>query len=157
MKKMKDPMEKMKEKVGFKESGIVQLSYAATKLENNIGLPDIDGQGVQIDFGSRTYFNRTSWKGLYLQNCLTAGKIWFKDDIPASAFTTAQHVSGFYNYISIFNPDFGYKLATAGGFSAEAAIGCIWKWELKGKADDIDNRMFDNFNPRVGVKLGYQF
>lgn len=140
----------------FKESGISQLSYATSTLNSSLGRPDITGKGFQVDLGHRTYFNKAKWSGIYLQNSLSFGKIWFKEDVPFSLFTFPQHFSGFYNYFSMFNPDLGYKLATH-GFTADLAVGFIWKWELKGKADDIDNRMFDNFAPRVGVKLGYQF
>lgn len=137
-----------KDSLGFKHSKIAQFSYAMSNLDRPVVfVPSIDGQGAQIDLGNRTYFNKQDWKGFYMQNSASIGAVWFKE-----AF-----FSGRYAYWSLFNPDLGYKLQL-GNFVIDPAIGFIWKWEFKGSAtNDVDNKMFDNFNPRVGLKIGYTF
>ena len=133
-----------KDSLGFKQSKIAQFSYAMGSLDLPF-TPSIDGQGAQIDLGNRTYFNKKAWNGLYLQNTGTIGAVWFKEPF----------FSGRYAYWSLFNPDLGYKLQL-GHFLIDPSVGFIWKWEIKGSAtNDVDNKMFDNFNPRVGLKIGY--
>jgi hypothetical protein len=137
-----------KDSLGFKQSKIAQFSYAMGSLDLPF-TPSIDGQGAQIDLGNRTYFNKKAWNGLYLQNTGTIGAVWFKENILGTS------VGGRYAYWSLFNPDLGYKLQL-GHFLIDPSVGFIWKWEIKGSAlHGVDNKNFDNFNPRVGLKIGY--
>jgi hypothetical protein len=141
---------KKKDSLGFKTSKIAQFSYAMSKLDSPVAFfPSIDGQGAQIDLGNRTYFNKKAWNGLYLQNTGTIGAVWFKETVLGNS------VGGRYAYWSLFNPDLGYKLQL-GHFLIDPSIGFIWKWEIKGSArHGVDNKNFDNFNPRFGLKIGY--
>jgi len=133
-----------KDSLGFKSSKIAQFSYAMSSLDRPFS-NSIDGQGAQIDLGNRTYFNRKDWNGVYMQNTASIGAVWFKETF----------FSGRYAYWSLFNPDFGYKLQF-GHFLVDPSVGFIWKWEIKGSATNaVDNRMFDNFNLRAGLKIGY--
>jgi hypothetical protein len=111
--------------------------------------PSIDGQGAQIDLEKGIYFNKKAWNGLYLQNTGTIGAVWFKENIAGNS------VGGRYAYWSLLQSRFGLQTPTRP--FPDRPIGRFHlEMEIKGSAlHGVDNKYFDNFNPRVGLKIGY--
>ena len=62
-----------------------------------------------------------------------------------------------YSYLSFINPDLGYKFKIAKVINFDINAGFIWKWEMLKGQGDVDNKMFDNLVPRLGIRVGYIF
>lgn len=132
--------------ITFFKSNILQLAYGMMNYE--AGGLDIDGQGFTIDLGSRNYFGANN-AGFYTSSFLSYGNIKFDETI------LGDKVEGTYSYFSFFNPEIGYKI-NLGGFCIDPFAGIMWKIEVKGKGF-IDNRHVNEWTPRVGIRVGYQF
>ena len=129
-------------------SWILNTSYGQLQLdEKNF---DITGNGFVVDLGVRTYKNKGVREGLYIENFITHGQINFDKTINQEQF------KGKYSYWSIFNPNIGYKIQLTKNLSIDPSLGFNWKWEVRGQGD-VDNKYFDNFVFKAGVKLGYTF
>jgi hypothetical protein len=129
---------------GFNSSNIFTAALGAVSVSN--GFETVTGSGFVIEIGSRTFLKKGSWSGFYTQSGLEGGSIKFSETI----------YSGTYKYFSFFNPDLGFKWQVSKGFSIDPSFGCIWKIEWKGTGD-VDNKIFTNFVPKLGLKLGYSF
>jgi hypothetical protein len=129
---------------GYNNSAIYEIGLAATYL--TLGNSDITGSGFIIFSGTKNFLKKESWKGFYIQNGAEFCSIKFSD-----AF-----YSGTYKYISIFNPDLGFKWQVSKEFSVDPSIGCLWKIEFKGTGD-VDNNIYSSFVPKVGLRIGYSF
>lgn len=129
-------------------SWILNASYGQLKLdEKNF---TTTGNGFVVDLGTRTYSKKGIREGLYVENFITHGEIKFDDTINGEKF------KGKYSYWSIFNPNIGYKIQLTKNLSIDPSLGFNWKWEVRGQGD-VDNKYFDNFVFKAGVKLGYTF
>ena len=129
-------------------SRMLNINYGHLEYDNN--LIKTTGQGFVVELGSRTYFKRNVREGFYGENFIAHGQIKFNEMINGTNF------EGKYSYWSIFNPNVGYKIQLTKNLSLDPSVGFNWKWEVRGKGD-IDNRYFDNFVFKAGVKLGYTF
>lgn len=128
-------------------SRILNISYGQLKYDNNY--LKTTGEGFVVELGNRNYFGKNR-EGFYFENFLTHGEIKFNESIAGEKF------EGKYSYWSIFNPNLGYKIQLTKNLSIDPSVGFNWKWEVRGKGD-IDNKHFDNFVFKAGVKLGYTF
>lgn len=135
----------------YYSSKIVNVAYGMMKYE--LPLPgndfEADGNGFVVEIGQRTYFMGKN-SGPYMGNYLSYGNIKFDEDLPF-----AGNFEGTYSYFSLFSPEIGYKIKV-GGLAIDPFAGVMWKLEIKGKGD-IDNRNVDEWTPRLGLKIGYQF
>lgn len=129
---------------GYNTSDI--FSAALGSVTVSTGFQDVIGSGLIVEIGSRLYHKKGSWKGFYTQSGIEGGTIKF----------SASNYSGKYSYFSFFNPDLGFKWQVSKGFSIDPSVGCMWKIEFKGTGD-VDNKIFTNFVPKVGLKIGYSF
>ncbi len=127
-------------------SNILQLGYGMMNYE--AGDMDIDGQGFTIDLGTRNYYGPDG-SGFYTGNFLSYGNVKFEETI------NGEELDGTYSYFSFFNPEIGYKI-NLGGFCIDPFAGIMWKLEIKGKGI-IDNRHVNEWTPRVGMRIGYEF
>ncbi len=130
------------------KSWILNVGYGQLELDEKF--LKTTGEGFVVELGTRSYFKKGIREGFYAENFLTHGQIKFDDQINGEKF------EGKYSYWSIFNPNVGYKIQLTKNLSIDPSVGFNWKWEVKGK-NDIDNRYFDNFVFKAGVKLGYTF
>lgn len=128
------------------ESNIFQVAYGMMNYE--VEGEDSDGHGFTIDLGSRHYWGAEN-NGFYTSSFLSYGNIKFEETF------VGGKVDGTYSYISLLNPEIGYKI-NMGNFSIDPFAGIMWKIEIKGKGF-IDNRHVDEWTPRVGIRAGYQF
>lgn len=129
-------------------SWILNTSYG--ELQVNEKFLKTTGEGFVVELGTRTYKTKGVREGLYLENFITHGEIKFDDTINGEKF------EGKYSYWSIFNPNIGYKIQLTKNLSLDPSLGFNWKWEVRGQGD-VDNKYFDNFVFKAGVKLGYTF
>lgn len=129
-------------------SRILNVSYGQLKYDNNF--LKSTGEGFAVELGSRTYFKKGVREGFYGENFLTHGEIKFNEMVNGERF------EGKYSYWSILNPNLGYKIQLTKHLSIDPSLGFNWKWEVRGKGA-IDNKYFDNFVFKAGVKLGYTF
>lgn len=138
---------------GFKDndrltSWILNAGYGQLKLdEKNL---KATGEGFVVELGTRTYKTKGEREGLYVENFITHGQMNFNDNI------NGEKYEGKYSYWSIFNPNIGFKVQLTKNLSIDPSIGFNWKWEVRGQGD-VDNKNFDNFVFKAGVKLGYTF
>ncbi|RZJ72172.1 hypothetical protein [Flavobacterium sp.] len=130
----------------FYSSKIVNVAYGM--MEYDIPGGEIDGKGFVVEIGQRTYFLGKN-SGPYLGNYLSYGRISFDDDFGPGAD------DGTYSYFSLFSPELGYKIK-AGPVAIDPFIGVMWKLEIKGEGY-IDNKNVDEWVPRIGLKIGYEF
>ena len=118
---------------------------------NNTRIGDIEGEGFVIQVGARMYHDKNGRKtGLFAENLLEYGNLKFDKKNSGGDFT------GTYSYVSLFNPNAGYKFIRSKSFVFEASIGANWKWELDAKGE-VNNADFFNVLFRVGAKVGYRF
>lgn len=130
--------------MGFNKSDVFTAALGSVSVSN--GLETVTGSGFVVEIGSRIYYKKGSWKGFYTQSGIEGGTIKFSD----------TNYTGKYSYFSFFNPDLGFKWQVSKGFSIDPSIGCMWKIEWKGTGD-VDNKIFTNFVPKIGLKIGYSF
>ncbi|WP_191018871.1 hypothetical protein [Flavobacterium selenitireducens] len=133
----------------FYSSKVVNVAYGMMKYDVNVpGIDDLEGEGFVVELGQRTYFmGRNS--GPYLGNFLSYGRISYDDDFGIFGD------EGTYSYFSFFSPEAGYKIKL-GPVAVDPFVGIMWKLEIKGKGY-IDNRNVDEWVPRLGLKIGYEF
>jgi len=118
---------------------------------NNTRIGDISGEGVVVEVGARIYHDKKGRKtGLFAENLLSYGNVKFNEANSDGDF------KGTYSYVSLINPNAGYKFIRSKSFVFEASIGANWKWELD-PSGDVDNADFFNVLFRVGAKVGYRF
>lgn len=127
---------------------MTNVSAGMMTLESDV-VGDIEGTGIVVELGTRTYYQKGKAEGIYTESFLTYGNINFEEDTPLGTF------DGRYAYWSLVNGNVGYKI-TLGDFCIDPSIGFAWKWEVKGRGD-IDNKEFNNLVWRAGLKLGYRF
>ncbi len=133
---------------GFVNSALANVGYSALTLD--YGMFEVTGEGTVIELGSRRFFKKNRFYGFYSESFISYGTIKFdKEPVALGVF------SGRYSYISLINPNLGYKIRLGKKFSFEPSVGFNWKWEIKGKGD-VDNKNIDNFVPRIGVKIAYK-
>jgi hypothetical protein len=125
-------------------SDVFEIAIGATGV--TIGNTEITGGGFVFRSSTRYFLKKESWKGFYLQSGFEGGTIKFSN----------VNYSGSYKYLSLFNPDLGFKWQVSKRFSIDPAIGFMWKIEIKGSGD-VDNTSFDNVVPKIGLKIGYSF
>jgi len=128
-------------------SRILNIGYGQLEFDNHY--LKTTGEGFVVELGNRNYFGKNR-EGFYAENFLTHGEIKFNEKIAGEIF------EGKYSYWSIINPNIGYKIQLTKNLSIDPSVGFNWKWEVRGKGD-IDNKYFDNFVFKAGVKLGYTF
>ena len=126
------------------QSRIISIGNGGLSVTN--GFKTVDGYGLVVSLGTRTYYKKESWSGFYSDSKTEYGSIKFSD----------VDYSGTYSYLSIINLDFGYKWQVSKGFSIDPAIGLLWKLEINGTGN-VDNKLFDNFVQKFGLKMGYSF
>ncbi len=135
----------------FKEhydSEIFYINYAGTSLDVGPYKKNITAGGYEFGIGNRTYLSKLKNSGFYAESFwFTYGEVKFDDVL----------LKGKYSYISIVNPDLGYKVKIAKVINFELNTGFTWKWEMLKGQGDIDNKMFDNLVPKIGLKVGYIF
>jgi hypothetical protein len=135
----------------FKEhynSRSIYINAAATSVDAGPFKKSITASGFEFGFGNRTYLSKLKNSGFYAENFwFTYGEVKFDDVL----------IKGKYSYISIVNPDLGYKVKIAKVINLELNAGFTWKWEMLKGQGDVDNKMFDNLVPKVGLKVGYIF
>lgn len=126
------------------------FSAGASAMQYKVQGYEFNGSGFYVATGSRGYFNKNENYGFYLENYLTYSAVTFDDNDGFAVLT------GKYSYISLFNPNAGYKLKIGKYISVNPYAGMNWKWEFKG-TEDIDNKEVDNLVFRFGLGLGYNF
>ncbi len=120
------------------------IAYAGFTYE--AGGAEVDMTGYVSELGTTNFLSKThAWKGLYYSNSLSNGKFKYDED----------GANAEYQYWSFFAPEFGYKLML-GPIAVVPYIGTMWKIEVKGKGG-IDNKNVDNWESRLGIRLGYSF
>jgi len=139
-----------KSKTRHGRNGSLLLNIAATQLQYDNKVVDVTGNGFAFELGSRNYFKKGTFEGFYTQSFLTYSSTKFNERTPLGNF------EGKYTYWSLINGDIGYKINIGKHFSIDPSVGFNWKWEVKGKGD-VDNKQFDNFVFRAGIKAGYRF
>ncbi len=118
---------------------------------NNTAIGDVSGEGFVIEAGARIYHDKNGRKsGLFAENLLSYGNIKFDEKNGDGNF------KGTYSYVSLLNPNAGYKFIRSNSFVFEASIGANWKWELD-PTGVVDNADFFNVLFRIGAKVGYRF
>lgn len=136
------------------ESFIVNIGKS--HMYYDIGNQSIKGKGYGFEVGYRTYRCRS--RGGYFENLFSFARVNFdgnyfeKNDIPK---IHPQVFKGSYIYWTLINPSFGYRFKAKPIF-VDVFGGFTWKWELKGRGD-VDNKQFDNFVFKAGVKIGFIF
>jgi len=143
-------MEWERSKMKYGRNSSFLLNISATGLQYDNGVVDVTGNGFAFEIGSRNYFKKGSYAGFYTQSFLTYSSTSFNER------TSTGDFNGKYSYWSLINGDLGYKINIGKHFSIDPSVGFNWKWEVKGKGD-VDNKQFDNFVFRAGVKAGYRF
>lgn len=129
---------------GFNTSTIYSAGIGSISVSNVF--ETYDGSGFVVEYGTKMFLKKEKWSGWYTQSGIESGTIKFSD----------TNYTGKYSYFSFFNPDLGFKWQVSKGFSIDPSIGCIWKIEWKGKGD-VDNNIYTNFVPKIGLKIGYSF
>ena len=129
---------------GFNTSTIFSAGIGSISVSNVF--ETYDGSGFVVEYGSKMFLKKEKWSGWYTQSGIEGGTIKFSD----------TNYTGKYSYFSFFNPDLGFKWQVSKGFSIDPSIGCMWKIEWKGKGD-VDNNIYTNFVPKIGLKIGYSF
>ena len=129
----------------LKSTDILNVFLTYGVLTN--GFIDIPGNGWGVEVGTRTYLKKEVTKGFYYQNSFNYSNLRFN----------ANGVDGTYSYVSLINPDFGYKVKIAKVVNFELNAGFMWRWEMLKGQGNLDNKMFDNLVPKLGVKLGWIF
>ncbi|TYC18085.1 hypothetical protein ES677_01525 [Bizionia gelidisalsuginis] len=143
----------------YKISTVIRAYYVSTKLESdNQSVKDVNGSGIGLEIGFRTYFNKEAYKGFYAGSNFTTGTIKFEEDnvYKENIFGVQDNFSGKYKYLSFFAPEIGYKFLIAKSVAVNLHVGTSWIIERKGEGD-IDNQMFDNWVARAGLSVGYTF
>lgn len=100
------------------------------------------GEGFVIELGGRDYF----YKNAYYYNPITYGEIRFDE----------KDYNGKYRFWTLINPSFGYKFDLYKGITVDPSFGFTWRWEPRAKGT-VDNKDFDNFILKAGIKVGYSF
>lgn len=129
---------------GLNTSNVYVIGIGMVSVTN--GYEIVKGSGFVFEFGSKLFLKKESWKGFYFENAVAGGSVNF----------SASNYSGKYSYFSFFNPDLGFKWQVSKGFSIDPSVGCMWKIEFKGTGD-VDNKIYTNFVPKIGLKIGYSF
>jgi hypothetical protein len=148
-----------REEARSKKSYIFKIHYISSTLEfNNSPIKDINGHGVGVEFGHKTYYNKSEHKGFYSASYITAGTVKFDEKNIYTNGTSGANTDfdGSYNYLSLFSPEFGYKLLLGNKIAVDFHFGTSWLIEFKSKGD-VDNRAFDNWTLNGGISIGYNF
>ena len=133
----------------FYSSKVVNVAYGMMDYDVNVpGVDDLEGKGFVVELGQRTYFLGKN-SGPYLGNFLSYGRIQFDEDLGLAGD------EGTYSYFSFFSPEAGFKMK-AGPVAIDPFVGIMWKLEIKGEGY-IDNRNVEEWVPRIGLKIGYEF
>jgi len=142
-----------------KTSDVLKIFLSGTPLDSSDWIDDITGGGVVIEWGGKTYFNnKQEYKGFYYANYVSYGNFKFDDTVYYIDQSKGnRRFVGRYRYLSLFAPEIGYKLLLFdNNLELNLHLGVAWLIEFKGK-DDVDNKSFNNWVPRLGVNLGYRF
>lgn len=129
---------------GLKYSTIIQLGYSQN-TKTLPGLYDIQGNAFIGSYGVKLYLNKNKVWGWNIQNSIEAAT--YKYDDP--------NYSGKYSYVSLVNPEIGYKVKMK-NFVLEPQLGFSWAYELDDKGD-VNNDDFDDVMPKLGLRAGYMF
>uniref|UniRef100_UPI0040497842 hypothetical protein n=2 Tax=Flavobacterium sp. TaxID=239 RepID=UPI0040497842 len=136
----------------FQHSYIIQAGLNRTKPDFSGSIyDDVRGSGFEINVGNRTYFNKKDvHKGFFAQNFLTYGQLKYKTTVLDERFT------GTYKYLSFFNPEVGYKVNYSKRITMDISFGYSWRIEFK-PSGEIDNRLFNNWQPKLALSANYGF
>lgn len=121
-----------------------------------------DGHSLQFELGHRIFVNRLHQrKGFFFENFLSYTYFNFDQDFNTVYYdnlgeTPKTKFKGKYSYFSIFSPDIGWKFLLCKYLSVDISAGATWKIEVKGKGD-IDNKNVDNWIPKFGARVAYEF
>ncbi len=143
----------------LKTTGVLKLYYMQGTLTSSSSyIKDIDGNGWGVEIGGKTFFNKHHYRGFYFANYLLFGSIEFDAEnvYDTSIFGGDGKFYGKYKYFSFFSPEVGFKFLIAKTIAVNLHVGTAWLIEFKGKGD-VDNKAFDNWVPRLGLSIGYQF
>ena len=126
------------------------LNVGFANMDYEIGSFKDNGTGFVIETGIKSYLNnKQENKGIYAGNFISYGNIKYEKLFLFSSF------KGTFSYFSLFSPEIGYKFKVK-NFAIDPFAGIMWQWQIKGKGD-IDNVNVDVWQPRLGLRLGYQF
>lgn len=137
---------------GYNTSSIFEIGLTATSLEAETGFGTKEvfiGSGHLLKLASRVYFDKSKNNGFYFQNGFEYGQVKFSESFYV--------FSGKYSYWSLVNPEIGWKFKMWKHITVDPSVGFLWKWELRKNQGNIDNTMFENFVPKIGLKIGYAF
>lgn len=140
-----------KDKKDYYMSSAIELNYASTKAKIS-GL-EFTGNGIEIRSSFKNYFSKNKATGFFSKNSLTYGNISFDDNDNIGSIQV--NYKGTYSYFSFFAPEIGYDFMI-GKIRAGLVAGTQWQIEVKGK-DNVDNKDFDNWLYRVGLRMSYDF
>ena len=126
------------------ESKIGNLGFGV--MDVTVGEVKHSTTGFNLESGKRFYFTKNANEKFYYENLLQYAKFKFSD----------AGYSGVYEYFSFINPNMGYKFLIGKHFTIDPSVGFNWKVEIMSRGD-VDNRTFDNFIAKGGIKLGYRF
>uniref|UniRef100_UPI004049EAAC hypothetical protein n=1 Tax=Flavobacterium sp. TaxID=239 RepID=UPI004049EAAC len=146
-----------KEKKEKNQSNITKIYYSSVTLTSSSSfVNDIDGTGFGLEYGSRYYFGKKDFQGIYLSSYLIYGRYSFDEANVSSFGGETIPFKGKYEYFSIFSPEIGYKLLVSKNFVINLHVGAAWLIETKAQGD-VDNQSFDNWAGKFGLALGYSF
>lgn len=136
-----------------------KLRYGGnTLIFDNPGIANIPGKGFEGELGQRIYFNKNDYKGFYLYSSLLFGNIKYDENniYDTSIYGGDGKFFGRYRYFSFFTPELGFKFLIAEKIAISLSLGTAWLIEYKGDGD-IDNKWFDNWVVKGGLRIGYKF
>jgi hypothetical protein len=139
------------------QSSVIKVYYITSTLESdNPFLRNIDGNGFGLEFGSRTYLNEKTNKGIFIGGHIGSGSITYENNDAVLGSSEPVKFDGTYRYLTFFAPEVGYKFLIAQKVAVSLHVGTAWLIEVKGKGD-VDNKNFDNWVGRAGLSIGYKF
>lgn len=143
--------------VSENKSNILKVYSSGVRLSSsNNDVQDVDGIGYGIEIGSRYYLGKKKYQGLHLTTYLIYGRYSFEESNISNVAGITIPFDGKYEYLSFFSPEIGYKFLLGEHFAVNFHGGVSWLIEINSRGD-VDNHAFDNWVPRFGLGLGYNF
>ena len=133
-------------------SNTFEINYATTTLKTG-GL-EFSGSGIELRSSLKRFFKENSTTGFFTKSSLAYGNIKFDDTDQLGVIDI--NYKGTYSYFSFLAPEIGYDFMLGKNLRASLNAGAQWQLEIKGK-DDVDNKDFDNWLYRFGLRVSYDF
>lgn len=130
---------------------LMRGSYSSYEYDGSLEA----GSGEVYELGARTYYSKKkNMRGFYTSNYLSYGSYKFDEQITSPI--VSYKFEGKYSFISFLSPEVGYKIGIGKSFSIDPFVGITWKIEIKGKGD-VDNKNTNEWSPKAGINLAWEF